>query len=144
MRPHPLAHIPSPPGIPFFGNTFQIGGTKPRLTLLQWSRDYGGVYRISTAVANNLVILSSYDFIQEVLITKGAIFSDRIDFFRLNYTMKNSMMIMRNNDATYRVLKKISHCYMKQFGDGMSKMEGILHQAVKHDRRFRGYGFFSR
>ena len=104
MRTDPLAHIPSPPGIPLFGNTFQISPTKARLTLLQWARDYGGVYRISTAVAKNLVILSSYDFIQEVLITKGAIFSDRIDFFRLRYTMKNSMMSMRNNDATYSMI----------------------------------------
>ncbi len=131
MRAHPLAYIPSPPGIPFFGNTFQISSTKPRLTFLQWARQYGGVYRISTIGASNLVILSNYDFIQELLITNGTAFSDRIDFFRLKYTMKDSMLAMKNNDAPCRTLRKLSHRYMKQFGDGMSKLEGILHQAVQ-------------
>ncbi len=86
---------------------------------------------MSTVGASNIVVLSSYDFIYEVLLTKGIIFSDRMDFFRLKYAMKGSMMAMKNYDASCRMLRKLCHRYMKQFGDGMSKIEGILHHAAE-------------
>ncbi len=99
---------------------------------MQWARQYGGVYRMSTAVISDLVILSSYDFIQEILVTKGTIFSDRrIEFFRSKFITKGSMVSFKNNDASFRMLRKLSHRYMKQFGEGMSKIEGILHHAAE-------------
>ncbi len=42
-----------------------------------------------------------------------------------------SMLGTRNNDATWRKLRKLSHSYLKQFGDGMSKLEDMLHEVVE-------------
>ncbi len=40
------------------------------------------------------------------------------------------MISFRNNNDSWRRLSKITHSYLKQFGDGMSKLEGILHEVV--------------
>ncbi len=130
-RPHPLSHIPSPPGIPLLGNMLQMDPRKPRLTFQKWTRQYGAAFRMRTLLARNVVVVSSYDLAQEILVTNGTVFSDRPGLFRTKYSMKNSMMAFKNNDASWRILRKLSHRYMKQFGDGMSRLEGILHQGVE-------------
>ncbi len=129
IRPNPLSFIPCPPGIPFVGNMFQINQATPRLTFQKWARQYGGAYRIRTIAIGEVVVVSSYDTIHEVLTVNGTAFSDRPNFFRMKYTM-GSMMASRNNDALWRKLRKLSHSYLKQFGDGMSKLEDILHEVV--------------
>ncbi len=80
-----------------------------------------------TIAIGEVVVLSSYDTIHQVLTVNGAAFSDRPDFFRLKYTI-GKMFAFRNNDATWRKLRKRSHRYLKQFGDRvmMSKLEGTL------------------
>ncbi len=71
-----------------------------------------------------------YDTIHEVLTVNGVAFSDRPSFFRLEYTI-GDMIGTKNNDASWRTLRKLSHSYLKQFGDGMSNLEDILQGAVE-------------
>ncbi len=129
IRPNPLSYIPSPPGLPILGNMFQINPTKPRLTFQKWALQYGGAYRIRTIAVGEVVVVSSYDTIHEILTVNGRAFSDRPNFFRIKYTM-GEMLSFRNNDASWRKLRKLSHSYLKQFGDEMSKMEDILHEVA--------------
>ena len=129
IRPNPLSYIPSPPGLPILGNMFQINPTKPRLTFQKWALQYGGAYRVHTIAIGEVVVVSSYDTIHEVLTVNGAAFSDRPNYFRVKYILGETLGC-RNNDALWRRLRKISHSYLKQFGDGMSKLEAILHEVV--------------
>ncbi len=129
IRPNPLSYIPSPPGLPILGNMFQINPTKPRLTFQKWAHQYGGAYRVRTIAIGEVVVVSSYDTIHEVLTVNGAAFSDRPNYFRVKYTL-GEMMSFRNSDASWRKLRKITHSYLKQFGDRMSKLEAILHEVV--------------
>ena len=107
----------------------QINPSKPRLTFQKWACHYGGAYRIRTIAVGEVVVVCSYDTIHEVLTVNGAAFSDRPNFFRLKYTIAD-MVGNKSNDASWRKLRKLSHSYLKQFGDGMSKLEDILHGAV--------------
>lgn len=129
-KPDRLAHIPSPPGIPILGNMLQISATQPRLTFQEWAQRYGDVYRLSTISAGEMVVVSGLEPIHEVLVTNGSAFTDRPDNFRVKYIMKNNLFSFRNNDTTCRVLRKTSHRYLKQFGDGMSRLEDSLQHAV--------------
>ncbi len=129
IRPNPLSYIPSPPGFPILGNIFQINPTKPRLTFQKWALQYGGAYRVRTIAIGEVVVVSSYDTIHEVLTLNGAAFSDRPNYFRIKYSLGETLGC-RNNDALWRKLRKLSHSYLKQFGDGMSKLEAILHEVV--------------
>ena len=106
----------------------QVNVTKPRLTLQNWSRKYGAAYRVRTAFGE-VVVLSSYGTIHDVLTVNGAIFSDRPDFFRMKYAI-GEMIGIRNSDDTWRKLRNLSHRYLKQFGEGSSQMEDILIEAV--------------
>ncbi len=90
IRRNPLSFIPCPPGFPFVGNMFQINQAKPRLTFQKWARQYGGAYRVRTIAIGEVVVVSSYDTIHEVLTVNGAAFSDRPDFFRLKYAIGSS------------------------------------------------------
>ncbi len=130
MTPDPLSHIPSHPGIPVFGNMLQMDPKKPRLTFHKWARQYGGAYRIRMIPTGEIVVISSWDLIHEVLVTKGWTFSGRFTYFRGAYTKIDRMLGLRNADETWRLLRKFSHRYMKQFGDGMSKVEDILQVSV--------------
>ncbi len=128
ITPNPLSFIPCPPGIPVLGNMLQVNPSKPRLAFQKWARQYGGVYRIRTIAVGEVVVLSSYDTIHEVLTVNGAAFSDRPNFFRLKYTI-GDMISIKSNVASWRKLRKLSHSYMKQFGDGMSRLEDNLQAA---------------
>ncbi len=130
LRSDPLSHIPLHPGIPVLGNMLQMEPTKFRLTFHKWARQYGGAYRVRMIPTGEIVIISSWDLIHEILVTKGSTFSDRFTYFRGTYTKIDRMLSVRNADDTWRLLRKLSHRYMKQFGDGMSKVEDILQVAV--------------
>ncbi len=78
-----------------------------------------------------MVVVSSYDCIHEVLVTKGAAFSDRMQNFRLNYVTNGDMFSFMHYDTTCKTLRKLSHRFMKQFGDGLSELEVILQDAEK-------------
>ena len=76
------------------------------------------------------MVVSSYNTIHDVLTVQGAAFSDRPNYFRLKYTIPD-MVGTKSNDASWRKLRKLSHSYLKQFGDGMSQLEDSLHGAVE-------------
>ncbi len=126
VKPDPLAAIPSPPGFPVLGHLLQINPAKPRFTFHEWARRYGGAFRIRTMLAGETVIVSKYDLIHEILLKKGAAFSNRPETFRMKYIINRNIMSFKNNDVSWRVLRKQSHRYLKQFGDGMSKLEPVL------------------
>ena len=126
LKPDPLSAIPSPPSIPVLGHVLQINPTKSRYTFQEWARRYGGAYRIRTVFAGHTVIVSTYDLIHEVLVTKGAMFSNRPETFRMRYLNCRDILTFKNNDASWRALRKQSHRYLKQFGDGMFKLEAVL------------------
>ncbi len=122
-----LGFLPGPKGIPVFGNTFQIDGLKARLSFHQWAKQYGGVYRLRVP-AGDMVVVSDYKHIRECLVNKGGDFAGRVVMFRGRYLeLNDSVLAMEPNDR-WRHIRKLSHRYMKQFGDGMSRLEEILLQ----------------
>ncbi len=122
-----LGYIPGPRGIPLFGNTFQIDKLKMRLSFHQWAKQYGGVYRLRLPVGD-MVVISDYRYIRECLVNKGRDFAGRVLMYRGRYLgLSDSVFTMEPNDTWFHI-RKLSHRYMKQFGDGMSRLEGILLQ----------------
>ncbi len=122
-----LGFLPGPKGIPVFGNTFQIDSIKSRLNFHQWAKQYGGVYRLKLPIGD-IVVVSDYKYIRECLVNKGGEFAGRVVFYRGRYLeMNDSVLVMEPNER-WRHIRKLSHRYMKQFGDGISRLEEILLQ----------------
>ena len=76
-------------------------------------------------------MVSSFDIIQEIFVTHGSAFTSRPDVFRVKYIMNGDMFPFRDYDTTCRKLRKLTHRYLKQFGDGMSKLEDNLQHSVE-------------
>ena len=120
-----LEYLPGPKGIPVFGNTFQIDSLKARLSFHQWAKQYGGVYRLKLPFGD-MVVVSDYKYIHECLVNRGGEFAGRVVRHKDRYLeLNNSVFLMEANDR-WRHIRKLSHRYMKQFGDGMSRLEDIL------------------
>ncbi len=126
FRKDKLHHIPSPKGWPGFGNIFQLEKGKMRISLHKWARQYGGVYRVGLAI-ENVVIVSGYKYIHHVLVGSGKEFGGRISSFRQQYLdEEHSVAGLHTNHPSWSLIRKLSHKYMKQFGDGKSRLEAIL------------------
>ncbi len=124
-----LQHIPGPPGIPFLGNALQIDRERFHLTLHRWAITYGGLYRIHLPMGE-ILIASDYQTIRHFL--HGNAFAGRIHIGRAKHMGMTDAVANLQPGGTLRHIRKLSHRYMKQFGDGMSRLEEILLQNANY------------
>ncbi len=74
----------------------------------------------------DMVVVSDYKYIRECLVNKGGDFAGRVATNLTRYIeLNNSVLAMQPSDR-WNHIRKLSHRYMKQFGDGMSRLEEIL------------------
>ena len=103
---------------------------RPRLTMLEWRKKYGPVYTIRLPFGK-IIMASDYDSIHQVLVSRGTVFGDRTKaWFRGRYVTHYDTVLFRQSDVVWKMLRKLSHGYLKQFGSGMSRLETILSQAA--------------
>ena len=67
--------LPGPKGIPLLGSLFFIS-EQFHLQLTSWAKKYGDIYRFRV-LNQTFVVLSDYDSIYEMLVTKGKDFGGR-------------------------------------------------------------------
>ncbi len=97
--------------------------------MFTWSKKYGPVYKIRLPFGE-IIMVSDYDSIHQVLVSGGNVFGGRPKTFRLEYVTHYDSLVFRDSDAAWRVLRKLSHVYLKSFGSGMARQEAILSQPV--------------
>lgn len=68
--------LPGPPGLPILGNALQFPAVNPWKQLKVWADEYGPIYQIS-ALGKTFVVLGSEEVANELLRTRGGIYSDR-------------------------------------------------------------------
>ncbi len=126
IRKDKLRHLPGPKGWPVFGSIFQLEREKMRLSLHKWARIYGCVYKVGLAI-DNIVVVTGYKYIHHVLVSSGKEFGGRLHTFRAQYLdAHESVAGIPANHPSWSSIRKLSHKYMKQFGDGKSRLEAIL------------------
>ncbi len=130
--PDRLGHLPGPKGLPLLGNLLDIERDKFRISLHRWAKQYGGVYRVRLAMGD-VVVVSDYDNIHRVLVGDGHAFAGRKALIRGKFLRLDSSVIsLQPDDPSWTLIRKVSHRYMKQFGDGMSRLEDILSQNANY------------
>lgn len=82
LRNDPLFNVPGPRQWPFFGNVFTDAKLPTHLRLSKWGEKYEGIFKIRF-FTKEYVIVTSYDDIYEVLVTKSTEFAGRDETFRL-------------------------------------------------------------
>ena len=94
-------------------------------SLNHWAKIYGGIYRIKLPFSDTLVA-SDCPSIRHFLIENGNAFAGRVSLKRVEFMDLECSVANLQPGAAWRHVRKLSHRYMKQFGDGMSRLEEIL------------------
>ena len=119
--------MPGIKGWPIVGSIFQIDRMRPDQTFLQWAKDLGPVY--SVQVFNQTwVIITGYEEMYEMLVTKGSSFAGRSSFFRLNYLTCGNKDIINGNPTQphWTPLRKAAHRGIRHYGSGLTRLESTL------------------
>lgn len=80
-----LNYIHGPKGRPIIGNLLDVRATSTAsrvVTLEKWAKQYGPVFRVRV-FARELIFVSGYDELIEMLVTKGAAFGAKPQHYRL-------------------------------------------------------------
>ena len=123
--------LPYPKGVPFFGNLFQLQPHRSFLRLDEWAKELGSVYALRI-VAKDLVVVSDYEHIREVLITKGQVFGGRPGgSLRMDLISQGHQDIgFSEPSATFwNPLRKVVHSQLKSHGGGAKHLDEIFHLA---------------
>ena len=119
--------IPGPSGIPFLGNFYQIrSAINPLLKLDEWSKVHGPVY-VMRIFNQNRIVVSGYNELTEMLITKGKAFAGRPSTYRIKLVFKHKDLGF--NNASYpqwMPLRKAGHRAIHHYGDGMTQLETAI------------------
>ncbi|CAH1784639.1 unnamed protein product [Owenia fusiformis] len=114
---------PGPPGLPLFGNIFQLNAQFSFTQLEQWKEEYGDVYKLNLLLSEVVVI--NGETIYEALVIKGNDFGGRPKTGRLELINQYEDIVTRPADEKWKDLRKIAHAGLKQYGVGVSRIEEI-------------------
>ena len=121
--------LSGPPIWPFFGNLFQLDFRRPDLTMTDWGKKYGQIYRLRL-FNTTMVIATGYEAVYELLVTKGRAFAGRGKPFRRSLLSEGGRdMILGNpTEPHWAVLRKASMKTVRQYGDNLTRIEALISQ----------------
>ena len=123
----PLNALPGPKGLPFIGNLLQLNKKRSDLTIVQWTKEYGPIYKMKM-FSKTWVVVGSYDEMYEVMVTKGRIYGGRAKSFRVGTITFNYKDVLFSSITLphWHALKKAAFRAVRQHGDGLNRIEAIL------------------
>ena len=122
--------LPSPPGLPFLGNLLQLDREKPQLSFDKWAKEVGEECVIHL-LGERLVIVSGYESINEVLITRSNDYAGRPSLFRGGFIahFHDGMIFSPFTPKFIFTKKKVAHG-LKTFGDNHAKQQEIAREIL--------------
>ena len=121
--------LPYPEGVPFLGNVFQLQPHRSHLRLDEWAQELGSVYALRL-FSQNAVVVSDYENLKDILITRGKVFGGRPqDSFRLDlFSHGKQDVAFANPDAKFwSPVRKLVHGHLKLHSGGAAHLEEIFH-----------------
>ena len=120
-----LDHFPAPSGYPFIGNAFQIDNARPHHTMTAWAKQFGPTY-VFKAFGKSHLVINSPKALYECLVIKGDEFGGRPYWYRADFSFEGSKSIaFQTLTPQWRALRKQVHKSVKQYGDGLKRLESI-------------------
>ena len=102
--------IPSQPGLPLFGNAFQLDQTGPHKTLTEWSKKRGAMFKINL-FGKEVIVLNDFDSIYEALVQRGEDFSSR-DQIKATEVSKHTYLHSYIHTYTHTYIRIYIHTYI--------------------------------
>ena len=119
--------IPAVPGWPILGNITQVDLNRPDLTLLKWAKEFGPIYSVKF-LNQTWIIVSGYDEVYEMLVTKGKSFAGRNNKNRFDFVTSGNKDIISGNPRQphWTPLRKAAHRGIRHYGTGLTRLESTL------------------
>ncbi|CAH1786746.1 unnamed protein product [Owenia fusiformis] len=120
-----LTHIPGPSGIPIAGNAFELTSTFIMMQKMhEWMEKFGDIFKIN--LFGEEIVVVSGTLTGEMLVTKGSDFAGRPRIPALESLEGNEVhLVLRDYDPKLRFIRKLVHKGLRQYGEGMDKIEAI-------------------
>ena len=119
--------ISGPFSFPIVGNRLQLDTKRPFLTLYKWCRKFGNIYKI-TLSGRDFVVVTGYDELTEVLVTRGMDFAGRCMSWTSRYAYKGKGIVHSETpDEQWRHLRHICHLHTRKIStENNNKLQELL------------------
>lgn len=119
--------LPAVRGWPLLGSILQLDPRRPDRTLVQWSKQLGPVYTVRI-LHKTWVVVSGYDELHEMLVTKGQAFGGRDRRYIMDAILFGSKDVINASptEAHWASLRKAAHRGIRHYGNGLTRLEETL------------------
>ena len=126
----PKLNLPYPKRLPVLGHLLSFVKT-PHITLTSWAETCGEIYCVQL-LNKTVVIVTSYEAAYDVLLTKGKEYAGRAHRFRTDMVTENGNDILfQSMNPTWKRMRLFTHRNIKQYGEGLGRMEEILQESAQ-------------
>ncbi len=115
-------HIPGPKETWLLGNALQIRTEEFHRQLYDWYKQFGPIYKIRLP-DTYMIVLSGYEELWDMFQNTGLDLAGRYNNFRMSHHVRDTGLGNRFPDGKWKLLRKIVHKQLKQYGEGMKTME---------------------
>ncbi len=115
-------YIPGPKETWLLGNALQIRPAEFHRQLYDWSKQFGPIYKIRLP-DTYMIVVSGYDELWDMFQNSGLDLAGRYGNFRASHHFKDTGFGNRFPDGKWKLLRKVVHKQLKQYGEGMKAME---------------------
>ena len=119
--------LPTCPGYPIIGSITYLDKNRPDETFLKWGEELGPVYAVKL-LHETIVVVSGYDELHEMLITKGNSFAgrQRRSFLADMFASYKDLVFADANESHWMSLRKAAHRGIRHYGAGLTRLETLL------------------
>lgn len=112
---------------PIFGSAPYLDRERYDFTLLNWAEKLGPMYRVNI-FHRTWVVITNYEEMNEMLVTKGHMFAGRDVQFKLSSVTYGKKDVIHGNPTMshWAPLRKAAHRGIRHYGNGMARLEGTL------------------
>ena len=119
--------LPTCPGYPIIGSVTHLDKNRPDKTFIKWGKELGPVYAVKL-LHETIVVVSGYDELNEMLITKGSSFAGRQkrSFLADIFAGNKEVLFGDANESHWMPLRKAAHRGIRHYGAGLTRLETLL------------------
>ncbi|KAL7991365.1 hypothetical protein Chor_015621, partial [Crotalus horridus] len=153
---------PGPRTIPILGNLHMMDLKKPYKTMMEWSKEYGPIFRIRLGF-QEMVVLTGYETVKEALVNQGDAFAERasIPFFEngtkgfemlnlynlfpmLRFLLATPKSMIKNQNKVHDFIQTILKQYLQDLdeNDQSNLIESFLVRQREENMKMKNDGYF--
>ncbi|XP_015685097.1 cytochrome P450 2K6, partial [Protobothrops mucrosquamatus] len=112
---------PGPRTIPILGNLHMMDLKKPYKTMMEWSKEYGPIFRIKLGF-QEMVVLTGYEMVKEALVNQGDAFAERASVPFFEDVAKGFGLVFAHGE-NWKVMRRFTLSTLREHGMGRKTIE---------------------